>query len=408
MHNLANTQNIRTFHSSKNYSESDYKKISEHINSLPTFSIVTGGRAGSDFLQSVFDSHPQVLTFNGWFPFHELFWNKSVCAAANSFALEDIIDELVGMLIYKFKTRYDIQEQKDRLGPHADSSIDIDIPEFKKHVLFLMKYQDCNSKNLLTAVTTAYRICLDEDMFFKKIVLHHTHLVEGIENHLSDFPASKLIYMVRDPRANIVSGYENFSKYYPSSASGELLVAYIRSILIDDISAIKQSGVEYRILRVEDLDRRSIYENLCQWMGIEYSETAMTSSTWAGLEWRGDRLSTNKVNGLSRDVLKNNWQSKLSYLDKYIISYLTIDMRKHYGYTEEEVLPNFIFSFFLIFKPLGYEIDLFFNRNNKNADKKKLKYVFFMYYYFLRVKKFLQVFMSPPSFTSKDIVISEH
>jgi len=47
------------------YSEEKYKKWSEHIASLPIVSLITAGRTGSDFLQSLLDSHPEVLTFNG-------------------------------------------------------------------------------------------------------------------------------------------------------------------------------------------------------------------------------------------------------------------------------------------------------------------------------------------------------
>ena len=38
--------------------------------SLSVCTILTTGRTGSDFFQSLMDSHEQVLTFNGYFQFH--------------------------------------------------------------------------------------------------------------------------------------------------------------------------------------------------------------------------------------------------------------------------------------------------------------------------------------------------
>ena len=35
--------------------------------------IITGGRSGSDFLQSLFDGHPQIMQFPGIFKFTKLF-----------------------------------------------------------------------------------------------------------------------------------------------------------------------------------------------------------------------------------------------------------------------------------------------------------------------------------------------
>jgi len=384
-----------------------YKDQMRHILSLPTVSIVTGGRAGSDFLQSIYDSHPEVLTFNGWFQFHELFWDDSVCNKVENINLYDLIDEFIGKLIYKLKSRYDLQEKKDKLGVNNDEFIDIDICQFRKHFIGLMQGCNINSKNVLTAITASYSLCIGQDLTSKKIVLHHPHLSGFLESHIKDFPNTKLIYMVRDPRANIVSGYENYSKYYPDQATSGLLNAYLRSVLAEDIRLIRATKLGYRIIRVEDLDKKHVYLGICEWLGVSYNET-MTVSTWAGLLWHGDRLTQNKVNGLSRDVLKNNWQKKLSGSDKYVISHLTYNMRMHYHYDEENIKTNYFIVFFLCFAPLSYEVDLIFGYMSRNKQVKGIpKMLYNLYCYFERVNFFLKLFFNPVVFDVCDVVIRD-
>ena len=58
----------------------EYKAVIERVNMLPWCALVaTAGRTGSDFLQSLFDSHPEVLGFNGFLLF-DRFWKNSYCA----------------------------------------------------------------------------------------------------------------------------------------------------------------------------------------------------------------------------------------------------------------------------------------------------------------------------------------
>ena len=58
-----------------------FKNIAKYwkiLNSLDIVTIVAvSQRPGTDFLQSLFDSHPQILTFDGWLNFHS-FYNKAI------------------------------------------------------------------------------------------------------------------------------------------------------------------------------------------------------------------------------------------------------------------------------------------------------------------------------------------
>ena len=63
----------------------DYKTLMERLEALPSCTLLTTGRTGSDLLQSLLDSHPEVLAFNG----HLMF------LGANSFSASSAVEFLI-------------------------------------------------------------------------------------------------------------------------------------------------------------------------------------------------------------------------------------------------------------------------------------------------------------------------
>ena len=43
----------------------NYEEIWEHTENLPWCALVTTGRVGTDFFQSLLDSHPEIFVYNG-------------------------------------------------------------------------------------------------------------------------------------------------------------------------------------------------------------------------------------------------------------------------------------------------------------------------------------------------------
>ena len=65
----------------------DYSDIISKLETLPIIALVTTGRCGSDYLQSLIDGHSQVITFNGHFACYSEFFNSS-----NTFSFGNIND----------------------------------------------------------------------------------------------------------------------------------------------------------------------------------------------------------------------------------------------------------------------------------------------------------------------------
>ena len=330
----------------------------DYIKNLKTCTLLTTGRTGSDFLQSLLDSHPQVLTFNGHFDYYG-FWESSQCVKAKYFEPIDFIDEFIGHHIEKFKSRYDIPERKDKLGKGFDQNIDINIIEFKRQFISLIDKNKLTSQNCLLAIYGAYAKVLNQDLTKKKVFFHHLHHHNRLDKFINDFPSTKIISMSRDPRANIVSGVLHHKAYNPESMGGKHQYLYIKRIL-EDSSVLEKYNNDYISIRLEDLGSTDIVKKLAVWLGIEYNET-LHRSTWAGLEWHGDRLSGNKKTGgkFSKEILQNNWESYLSRKDKYILNFLMNDRLKHYGYSykQKSVISYILVPFINLF-PLKYEKEM--------------------------------------------------
>ena len=339
--------------------EIDCKNLMDHIVKLPACTLITTGRTGTDFLQSLLDSHTEIMTFNGSLFFYS-FWRDSYCAKVPNINLDDLLDEFIGKHIEKLKSRYDLLERKDRLGENADESVSIDLLLFKKVAKALLLDRVANSKNVLLAIYGAYSICLGQKIEKKTIFFHHIHHAERLESYLSDFPDSKIICMTRDPRANFVSGVQHWKRYDQSKDNGNHLFYYINRILLDAYVLDKLNN-DYVVMRIEDLGKKQVLEKLCDWLGISY-EDQLARSTWGGMAWRGDRLSSNEneVGGWSAKMLENSWEEKLSATDKYLFNFLMNSRLKFYGYPHRE---NSVFDYFaipiLILFPLSFELRYF-------------------------------------------------
>ena len=115
--------------------EIDYADLWSHVEDLPWCALVTTGRAGTDFLQSLLDSHSEILVFNGQLHFHPFWAIARSTQLKEDLVLEDIVDEFIGANIAKLKSRYDTTERKGQLGADRNQSIDIDVPTFRSHVI---------------------------------------------------------------------------------------------------------------------------------------------------------------------------------------------------------------------------------------------------------------------------------
>jgi hypothetical protein len=92
----------------------DYPELFRHLKNLPPIAIMPTGRSGSDYLQSLLEGHPNILTFNGHFLWHEQFYGVARSVLLEVQSPVDVVNEFVGLFLYKLVSKYDVQEGKHR------------------------------------------------------------------------------------------------------------------------------------------------------------------------------------------------------------------------------------------------------------------------------------------------------
>jgi hypothetical protein len=317
----------------------DYDAMWGQVETLPWCSLVTTGRVGADFFQSLLDSHPEIFVFNGVLFFHQ-FWEQYLSTVGpDDIDPANLTDDFINKHMEKLNSRLDHQERKDQLGENKDQAIDIDLPLFRQHMVGLLSKRPVTSKNTLTAVYVSYGLCLGQDIGAKKLFFHHIHHIWKLDAYLADFPDSKIISMTRDPRATYVSGIENWRKYNPQE-DHPARVLFVLNRTMEDASALKAMPPDrFHVLRLEDLGDESILHSICNWLGVAY-DGCLKKSSWGGLRWWGDRLSLNKIpreeEGFSPTIISNNWERKLGTIDKFLLNYLMNDRLECYGYDHKK------------------------------------------------------------------------
>lgn len=314
-----------------------YDRWMRHLQSLPMVALVTTGRTGSDFLQSLLDSHPQVITFNGHFAVYSEFFSRAKTFSVMDGAVADAADEFIGQYLYKLVSRYDIQEAKDRLGENSDESFTLNTTHFKACIVGLMGPRPLASRDFLLAVYGAYSLCLGQQIEAARVVFHHPHLDYEFRLFLKDFPASRVVFSSRDPRANFYSHVEHFRRYY-SSHDNEQHVYNCLKMALEDSMLAQELGLDYIATRLEDIPREDAMRTFASWLGIDFLES-MLRSTWAGLDWHGDRISnkTFAATGWSAKRTENGWQAQLGSTEKYVFNYIMNDRLAWYHYPVQPV-----------------------------------------------------------------------
>ena len=334
----------------------DYRAQMAHLQRLPACALVTTGRTGSDYLQSLLDSHPEVLTFNGSLPFYRHFWGGAVCRRGSAFDAGDVADEFIGRHLDRLKSQYDVVERKHQLGPSHDQSISIDTQAFRTHVIGLLRRCEVSGRNALIALYGAYNLCLGHSLPAARVLFHHAHHLDELDPFLADFTDATILVTTRDPRANFVSGIENWRDFSSDADNEEHLYWYIKRIL-EDSTPCASRGRPYAAIRLEDLPAPAVMEDLRSWLKIA-DHPCLTVSTWGGLDWHGDALSKKRYEsrGWNPAQTRNGWETRLGWSDRYLLNYIMFDRLRHYGYSCRDVRWwDGILALVLLALPLRYE-----------------------------------------------------
>ena len=368
-----------------------YDEVARHLETLPVVNIMPTGRTGSDYIQSLLDSHPEVITFVGFLTIYSEFFETSYVFNSDQPAASEAADEFIGRFIQRLSSRYDYEERRDRLGQNGNQSFSIDVRRFKQHLVGLLGDRSLDRRRFLLAVYGAYNLTCGRDLLAAKLVVHHPHIERELRATYVDFPQSKVLYTTRDPRASFCSSVEHMRKLDAKYDCQHHLYEALK-FLLADTSVAHELGLDFVSVRLEDLPHEDTIGDLAKWLGIGVCKSLFVS-TWLGLEWRGDRVSSEKQAAAPWSATRssNNWEQRLGKFDIFMLNRLMAIRLAKYGYSDYSLrMWDYIIVPLLLWLPWSYERRFFSWRyiSNKlrNRDIVSLKAVIYLpLFYVMRV-----------------------
>ena len=340
---------------------------------MKIFCLLGVGRSGIDFLQTLFDRHPQISQFPGVFSF--------------DFFLEKIkkIDEkkkIAEIFIKEYERFFDSKiykiERHDELGTNQNESFKVSKENFIKQ--FIKICGNIKKKNdIFTSLHLAYSSASGENIELKKIIVWNVHNFENLNSQKKNLDFQILISL-RNPISSINSSISHWLAYSKKNVNLWWLNYQINRLsnLIKDCLSLNKKSYVLRLDLLHTKNLECMYK-ICKIMNIDYHDN-MKLSTYHGKLWRGDRLSKRNLGGVNK-----NFQDKYSnnnFFKKDII-YLENSLSFYYEkYRYQRFSKNCEIKFYQKLLPLKIELivwkNLVINLNFKQI-------IMIPYYYIKRI-----------------------
>lgn len=379
-----------------------------HLMNLESVTQVTMPRAGSEYLQSLFDGNEEVLIFPTNFRFFSEYLPNSLTLNYKKKFAEDIIIEFIGKEFHRFKTRYFIGDDLYKLGKTGKETIDIPIIDYINNFKNLVKNVELNPKNIFLGIYGAFHKTIGRDIFSLKIIWHHSHLYNEAIEFQRNFNNSKLIINIRNPLAVFYAIQKSYKIKDHNNYRYLMLEGTIKNIgnyaIETNILRIRKIFKDIIFVKLEDLPKVSEIKRIASFLNVGFDANNFIS-TWASYEWFGDMASARKYEPdekWSKKRSYNGWNEGLTYREKYIIRSIFGDFMKDQNYIEVYYKKNFwelIKFFFYLILPIKTEID-FFSSNyyrKKFLQYKKINFMLVIAYFineFFLIFKFRYVLLN--------------
>ena len=275
---------------------------------------MTTGRTGSDYLAGCLDGVNNVMTFSGKFDYQIYFENGK----------QKIKKEI---LITRFISENEKLFKYDKV---EDLNTNLDIKKLKKIFLKISR-KTLNQREFLIKLYESYHILLNRKLSKSNIIIHHTHSRINTIKFLKDFPNSKILITIRDPRANLKSGLVNWWKYDSKKNDLGHVIMYLKRIRKDFKYALSKKNKK-KFVKLENMGQKKTKENILKFLKVRY-DNRINISTFANIPWNGDKLSNFKLknNGkFNNEVIYNGWREFFTENDLDLLNLLYSDYKKFY------------------------------------------------------------------------------
>lgn len=321
------------------------------------------GSSGSIFLQSLLDSHPNLITLpatnsRGFYTF----WHQY--SAHTQRNKNHLLQSFVAAHAYLFDP---LQVQKvyalDKMGENADQVSVVDFKQFCTSFLkFLHNIAYPSRKQFFIAIHLAYAQALNRDTarIFMIVFPIHGLPAEQAQWLLADFPDLKFVHTVREPLINLASSLKH-------KMGTQLIGSFVEYTFAQILCGIKQQlypqpmnphGETPYLAEVQDVSRairlEDLHQNfemtmrqLSQWLGIPW-HPQLQQSTFNGLKW-WNRQGSLFISGASQAILAQSYDSYFTWFDRFRFKMLSAKKYQCWQYPLQAPALLRIASFLLFF-----------------------------------------------------------
>ena len=349
--------------------------------------LFTGGRSGSDLLQSLFDSHKSVAQFPGILHFSEDF--------LNIFKLNDpkeIAKNFISLNQIFFDSRLNKKERHDKLGKKKSEFYTVNKKLFEKNFIKFFEKSEKNNLAILICLHKAYMFTKDKKKNKFKILLLHLHLFENFQNYLKIlkvYKNSKILITYRDPLVSICSTVKNWSKYDGGKHMTPRHLFMNYQFHFNIFNNLRDYKNKIRVIKLEKihLESKKTMKKICIFLNIKYSKSLLNSS-YFGKKWWGDAISKKYLDGLNPNF-ENKFDKKIFNNEELkFIENKIVDILIKYKYPIRSTILNRVPKYYF---PLFNLEKIFYSIVLKKLKMKTRLSIFF--FYFQRLKLFKEKFL---------------
>jgi len=288
---------------------------------MKLFAFVAGPRAGIDFLQSLFDGHPEVSQFPGCINFGELL--KKIERKKTP---ENIASQFISDYGKFFDSRLNLIERHYMLGENKNSYYLINKNKFTQSFINFFDGKEINKKNIFYNLHYAYSLASGQDLKKKKIIILNTHqarhlkALEGLDY--------EIVHTIRDPIAGLCAGTKHWLNYEKGKHVSPWQLYFWIERMFCALKTLIKLKKKVHVVKLELLHRQNIkvMKEMAEKFNISF-EQSLTRSTYHGKLWWGDKVSGKDLNGVNPNF-KNNIDYNFFYkkdilcLEKYLRDFM--------------------------------------------------------------------------------------
>ena len=320
----------------------------------------TSARGGSKLFHSLLENHPNIICFPR--TFRMTIFLKSINYELENceIILKKFIESYPRFFNGKIWGKFNSLDKADKLGANSDESFYVDNDEFLQHFRSLYNETEKNTKNLFLCLHYAFHKAKGLEISESPYILYHPHDIQFLDDLdlcINDFGVDNVNVIVtsRHPVDGLNATFRTY--LFQNILSSPNLYFEEISIFTNKISQMFPN-INLRVVPLEIIKayRKSVMENLCQWLDIKWHE-ALIDSTLMGKRWLGN-AQENKGN----IAYKLSWfypNGIIEKKDTKIFNTLFPQRMKIFGNTFPKKINYNFWLIILILLPMKHETEAF-------------------------------------------------